>query len=72
MLRAFNLLLNGRSPEATETDETSRAMDRIDQKVRDAETVQRAAQSQLASLIQRERIEQKLLAQIEARISKLP
>ena len=71
MLRAFNLLLNGRSPEATETDETSRAMDRINQKVRDAETVQRAAQSQLASLIQRERIEQKLLAQIEARISNL-
>lgn len=71
MLRAFNLLLNGRSPEAMERDRNSLGMDRIDQKVRDAETVQRAAQSQLASLFQRERIEQKLLAQMEARISNL-
>lgn len=71
MLRAFNALLNNRSSKVTETERTFRAMDRIDLKVNDAETVQRAAQSQLASLIQRERIEQKLLVQMEARISNL-
>ena len=61
----------GRAAQAEETLRDHFALSLIDQKIREAETQQRAAKSQLAVLIQRQRTEQKLMDQLSTRLTDL-
>ncbi len=71
MLKTLNTLLMGQSARAEEALQDRFALELIDQKVREAEAGMRAAKSQLALLIQRERTETRLLSQLESRIADL-
>ena len=71
MLSTLNTLLTGSSARAKDGLGSHLAHDIIDQKIREAETQQRAAKSRLALLIQRHRTEQKLLSQLSRRIADL-
>ena len=71
MLKILNTLLLGKTARAEEALQDRFGLDLIDQKVREAEAAMRAAKSQLALLIQRERTEMRLLAQLDGRLSDL-
>jgi phage shock protein A len=71
MLKTLNTLLMGKTARAEEAMQDRFSRDLIDQKVGEADANMRAAKSQLALLIQRERTETRLLAQLDGRITDL-
>jgi phage shock protein A len=71
MFGTFKTLLAGASARADETLRDQFAIELIDQKIREAEVGLRAAKSALATLIQRQRSEQKLAETLVRRIDDL-
>lgn len=71
MFKFLNTLLMGKTARATEALHEQSALDQIDEKVREADAEMRALKSHLATLVQAERTEARLLAQLASRIEDL-
>lgn len=71
MFKTFNTLLRGISARAEDAVTDRFAVDLLDQKIRDSEAGLKAAKLTLASLIRRQRLEQRQFEAIDARIRDL-
>ena len=69
MFNTLRTLVMGANARAEETLRDTYAIELIDQKIREAEEGLRAAKGTLASLIQRQRAEERLLATLDQRIA---
>lgn len=69
MFNTIKTLILGANARAEETLRDTYAIELIDQKIREADEGLRAAKGTLASLIQRQRAEERLLATLDQRIS---
>ena len=71
MLKTFKTLLNGASASAQESVRDKYAIELINQKIREAEGSLRSAKVTLATMVQRQRTEEKLAQGIEMRMGEL-
>ncbi|MEO0859482.1 MAG: PspA/IM30 family protein [Pseudomonadota bacterium] len=71
MFQTLTTLLRGQAARQDEALKDRYAIELIDQKIREAEAQQKAAKATLATLIQRERSEQRQLEQLETRVADL-
>mgnify|MGYP001801349919 CR=1 FL=1 len=71
MLKTLATLINGQNARAEDRVRDAFAIELIDQKIRESEASLRAAKGTLASLIQRQRSEEKQRAALKTRISDL-
>ena len=71
MFKTLATLINGQSARAEDRVRDAFAIELIDQKIRESESSLRSAKATLASLIQRQRSEEKQHAVLKTRISDL-